>query len=149
MTFLPRVPHLGNAWAGHMVDQLVRRCGREAPDLWSITLDQDEAPTLVPRLAQGPIRLGDLLRDPRDRDRPLDMVALALLSGEESTAAPEDDQPVRLGDRLLVASRQDSRRVLEATLSHEPTTVYVLEGRFVPSGWLWRRLSQRSGKQPV
>jgi hypothetical protein len=143
------VPHLGNDWAEHMVAELVHRCGREAPDLWRVTLDEDEAPALAPRLAEGPLRLGDLLRDPQDRDRPLDMVPLALLSGDDSIAAPEDDQPLQLGDRLLVASRQDGRRALEATLSHEPTTAYVLEGRFVPSGWLWRTLSRRSADQRV
>jgi hypothetical protein len=74
---------------------------------------------VLARLAHGPLRLGELLRDPQDRDR------------------------------LLVASRRDSRRALEATLSHEATAAYVLEGRFVPSGWLWRTLSRRYGKQPV
>ncbi|MDX6326610.1 MAG: voltage-gated potassium channel [Nocardioidaceae bacterium] len=144
MQFLPRVPRLGEAWAEQMVATLVRRCGREAPDLWRVTLDSDEAPALQARLSQGPIRLGDLLRDPEHREQPLDMVALALLSGEDSVAAPDDDEPVGLGDRLLVASGRDARRALEATLCHEPTTAYVLEGRFVPSGWLWRALARSS-----
>jgi Trk K+ transport system NAD-binding subunit len=149
MQFLPRVPHLGEQWAEQMVAKLVRRCGREAPDLWRVTLDEDDAPALMGRLSAGPILLGDLLRAPQDREQQLDMVALALLSGEDSVAAPADDVPLHRGDRLLVAAGRDARRALEATLAHEPTTAYVLEGRFVPSGWLWRTLTRRAEDERV
>jgi hypothetical protein len=96
----------------------------------------------MPRLTDG-LELGVLLRDPEDRDRQLDVVVLALLRGDESVAAPADDTVLQPEDELLLAARPAARRSLDATLTHPPTTAYVLDGRFVPSGWLWRRLTGR------
>ena len=48
---------------------------------------------------------------------------------------------VHAGDELLFAGTASARRALDAVLGDEPTATYVIEGRIVPSGWLWRRLS--------
>ena len=141
MRFLPQVPHMGDAWAEEMTDRLTR-CGTGAPDLWSLPLTAGEAPALLPWLEQGTLRLGDLLRDPRGRDESLDVVPLALLRGEDTMVAPEGDVGLRLGDVLLVAAGSSQRRIIDATLSHPPTAAYVMEGRRVPSTWIWRWLAR-------
>jgi len=147
MQFLPRVPHLGEEWAEGMIEKIQQRSGTEAPDLWSLHLTAEEAPAVIDRLADG-VTLGELLRDPEDRQRQLDVVVLALLRGEESVAAPADDVVLEPGDELLLAAQSSGRRSLDATLTHPPTTSYVLDGRFVPSGWLWRRLTGERLEQP-
>ncbi|MGZ8741710.1 MAG: hypothetical protein ACXWXO_02180 [Nocardioides sp.] len=48
---------------------------------------------------------------------------------------------LRPSDELLFAGVASARRALDATLGEEPTARYVIEGRIVPSGWLWRRLT--------
>src|SRR3954466_9225149 len=102
MRFLPQVPHQGDAWAAQLVDRLVTTCGPGTPDMWRIRLDHDEAPALQSRLGHG-LRLEDLLRDPTDRDRRLDIVALTLLRDERRTLTPDGDVNLLADDQLLVA----------------------------------------------
>ena len=142
MRFLPQVPHQGDEWAARMVDRLVERCGRGTPDLWRVRLGHDEAPALEGRLDGDGLRLGDLLRDPADRERPLDIVPLTLLRNNERTMAPAEDVLLREDDELLLAGRLRARAALETTFSDVSVASYVLSGRRVPSSWVWRRLTR-------
>jgi voltage-gated potassium channel len=142
MRFLPQVPHLGEEWAAAFVDRLVDRCGTGTPDLWQVRLTAEAAPALHARLVDGGVRLADLLRSPRGREFPIEAVPLALLRGDETVVGPNDEVLLRDGDAMLVAGRPVARRALDSTLHDEPTAAYVVEGRIVPSSWLWRRLSR-------
>jgi hypothetical protein len=142
MAFLPHVPRMGDDWCADLVRRLVDRCGSGTPELWLVDLDAESAPALMPWLSAGALSLGDLMRSPVDRDRSLDAVALALVRDGQSLPGPGADELLRPGDRLLLAAPTATRRALDATLAHEPTAAYVVEGRFVPSGWLWRRLTR-------
>ncbi|MGN6576668.1 MAG: NAD-binding protein [Nocardioides sp.] len=141
MKFLPEVPHHDDEWSGQLVDRLVERCGKGTPDMWVTRLDEDDAPALSRWLRDGELRLGDLLRSPEEREEPARVVPLALLRDGESIVTPGDDQLLQAGDELLFAGTASARRALDAVLGDEPTATYVIEGRIVPSGWLWRRLS--------
>ena len=140
MRFLPAVPHQGEEWAAELVDRLVEKCGTGTPDLWSISLDGEHAPGLEDRLDGRSLCLADLLRDPRDRDHGLDIVALALFRGEKRMMAPSGDVVMQAGDDLLLAGRLRDRAALHTTLTEHPTASYVLDGRRVPASWVWRRL---------
>jgi Trk K+ transport system NAD-binding subunit len=144
MRFLPQVPHQGDEWAAELVDRLARKCGPGTPDLWRIRLSHDEAPALADRLDGPGLRLGDLLRDPADREHTLDIVPLALLRNGESTVTPSDDLVLRTDDELLLAGRLRDRAALETTMTDASAALYVLDGRRIPSSWIWRRLA-RSG----
>lgn len=150
MRFLPAVPHQGDEWSAELVDRLVETCGTGTPDLWHVTLDEEQAPALAGRLEEQPVRLADLLRDPGDRDHDLDVVALALLRDGERTMAPDGDVALRPGDRLLLAGRRRAQAALNTTLTEEPTATYVLDGRRVPTSWVWRRLTNvdTAGRAP-
>ena len=148
MRFLPEVPHQGEEWAAHLVDRLVERCGRGTPDLWRVALTPEESPAVVPWLAEDGLRVGDLLRDPSAREEPLAAVVLALLRDGTTVIAPDDDRLLRLGDELLVAGRVAAERELAMTLENAPTAVYVVDGRVIPSSWVWRRLSRRREGEP-
>jgi hypothetical protein len=142
MRFLPAVPHQGEEWAAELVDRLVEKCGTGTPDLWRISLDGAHAPILEERLNAQSLCLGDLLRDPRDRDQWLDIVALALFRGDERMLAPSDDVVLHAGDDLLLAGRVRDRAALHSTLTEDPTASYVIDGRRAPASWVWRRLSR-------
>jgi Trk K+ transport system NAD-binding subunit len=141
MRFLPRVPHEGDEWAARLLDRLVGACGDDAPDMWVVTLRSDAAPALQAYLERGTLTLGDLLRDPGDRDRPLDAVPLMLLRGEDHLMAPDEGVVLRADDDLLLAGRLRARGALELTLTDPATAAYAVEGRRVPSSWVWRRLA--------
>jgi len=143
MRFLPHVPHQGEEWAARTVDRLVEQCGSDTPHLWSVELTAEAAPAMVEWLEHGAVTVGDLLRDPRDRDRPLPAVALARLRDGEDTMAPDEDEALRPGDQILLAGRTVARDLLDGTLLDLASATYVLDGRTVPSGWVWRKITGR------
>ncbi|MGY1710637.1 potassium channel family protein [Geodermatophilus sp. SYSU D00758] len=130
-------------WAAALTTRLAERCGRHLDPLWKVRLDDAGAPSLRPWLGDGGLRLGDLLRSPADRDRPLAAVPLLLRRGSEHLMAPDGDLPLEDGDELLLAGRPRVRRALTGTLFDDAVPEYLVTGRRVPSGWLWRRLSRR------
>jgi uncharacterized transporter YbjL len=62
---------------------------------------------------------------------------------EETVLAPDDDVVLRVGDRLLLVGSQAARRAVDLTLRDGATAEYVVGGRPVATGWLWRRLAGR------
>ncbi len=141
MKFLPQVPRQSDDWSSKVVARLVERCGTGTPYMWLVRLTEDDAPAVSAWLSGGGLRLGDLLRSPNDRELPQRALPLTLLREGESVVTPDDDLVLRPGDELLVAGTALARRTLDAVLSDESTATYVIEGRVVASGWLWRRLS--------
>lgn len=143
MRFLPQVPAQGGEWAEQMIDRLVERCGKRTPDLWRVRFTEEEAPALNRWLTTGALQLGDLIRSPNVRERSLDIVPLALLRDDEAVLAPAHDLVLQPDDQLLLAGRPWAHAALDGTLEDEPTAAYVLDGEFVPAGWVWRQLSRR------
>jgi voltage-gated potassium channel len=144
MRFLPRVPQQDDAWAAHVIERLVRRCGAGTPTLERIRLTEDEAPALTDWLAAGQVPLGDLLRDPKGRDRSLNLVTLAVLRQDKVVLTPDDDFLLQADDDLLLAGGYGARQTLDATLVDKPTAAFVIGGRFVASSAVWRRLAGHS-----
>jgi Trk K+ transport system NAD-binding subunit len=140
--FLREMPARGDEWAAGVVDRLTALCGRRLQTLWKVRLTAAEAPAVHGWLASGQARLGDLMRDPADRDRPLPAVPLLVLRGEDCSLAPGGDFLLAADDEILLAGRPAARRALDTTLLLEAAGEYVLSGRRVPSSWIWRRLSR-------
>lgn len=140
--FLREMPARGDQWAAGVIDRLTTLCGHHLQDLWKVRLSGREAPAVQAWLASGQARLGDLMREPVDRDEPLPAVPLLVLRGEDCSLAPGADFLLAVDDEILLAGRPTARRSLEATLLFETVTEYVVSGRRVPSSWIWRRLSR-------
>jgi Trk K+ transport system NAD-binding subunit len=141
--FLQDMPARGDEWAAHVVDRLRDHCGMHLGTVWKITLTGRDAPALQSWLSSGDARLGDLLKAPHDRSRPLAAVPLLLLRDTESILGPEDDATLALDDQILFAGRPSARRYLLDTMTNHAVSEYVLHGRSVPSGWLWQRMTGR------
>ncbi len=140
--FLREMPARGDQWAAGVIERLTTLCGHHLQDLWKVRLSGPEAPAVQAWLASGQARLGDLMREPVDRDEPLPAVPLLVLRGEDCSLAPGADFLLAVDDEILLAGRPTARRSLEATLLFETVTEYVVSGRRVPSSWIWRRLSR-------
>jgi voltage-gated potassium channel len=147
--FLREMPARGDEWAAGVVDRLTALCGRHLQTLWKVRLTAAEAPAVHAWLASGRARLGDLMRDPANRDGPLPAVPLLVLRGEDCSLAPDEDFPLAADDEILLAGRPAARRALDTTLLLEPVGEYVLSGRHVPSSWIWRRLSRHEARPTV
>lgn len=139
--FLQELPAQGDAWAADVVERLVRSCGAHLEALWTVRLDEDEAPALQPWLALGDAVLGDLLRNPDRREDRLPAVPLLVLRSGRCLLTPADDVALEPGDELLLAGSPSCSRALETTLMVDAAREYVRTGRHVPSSWVWRQLS--------
>jgi len=145
--FLQEVPRRDDAWAAAVVERLTQRCGEQLEAVWKVRLTAADAPALQGWLAEPGARLGDLMRNPDDRDEPLPAVPLLLaraggVDGADVVLAPDDDVELTPGDELLLVGASSARRLLEATLLVDATREYVVHGRHVPASWVWRKLTR-------
>ena len=142
--FLVDVPTTEDAWSARLLDRLMTVCGHRSPYLWDVQINQDEAPAVL--RCRDDVRLGDLLRDPAGREHHLAAVPLMLVRDGGRLLWPEEDVVLAEGDELLLAGRPSARHVLESTLLTDATLEYVVSGRRVPSGWVWRKITERVGE---
>ena len=143
--FLEEVPARSEEWAAELIRRIVQRSGEGSPELWVTHIDAADAPAVARRLTTVPVLLGDLLRDPMDRDETV--AALALMVVRDGTAAvtPDDDFGLALGDSVLLAGQSSARRDMESTLLVDASASYVLTGEQEASSWIWRRLQSARG----
>ena len=109
-----------------------------------------EAPALRRRLLAGGVRIGDMLRDPDDRDRPPGHRAVAGVAAGRAQChlTPNADFVIQADDELLLAGRSTDRRALEGTLFDDAVCEYVLHDRHMPSSWVWRKLARSDKQRP-
>jgi len=140
--FLRELLSQDDAWATRTLSRLTHDCGTRLEALWKVRLTEEEAPAVLPWLARGGLSLGDLLRNPEDREQQLEIVPLLVVQGQRSTITPDDDLVLAPGDQLLLAGRPAVRRALETTLVVDAVPEYLVTGRRVPSSWVLRRLTR-------
>lgn len=138
--FLVGLHQMDDEWAARLLDRLVDVCGDEAPHTWDVRVDAEDAPAVLRH--DGPVALADVLRDPDDRDHHLAAVPLLLARGGHQVLWPDEHTDLAEGDELLLAGRPRARHVLEASLVSDASVEYVTSGRRVPSGWVWRWVSE-------
>jgi Trk K+ transport system NAD-binding subunit len=148
--FLREMPAMGDEWAARIVDRLRGLCGTKLQSLWKVRLTPEESPAAGWWLTDGDASLGQLLRNPEDRDDPLHAIVLLVMRGREAVLAPDDDFVLRPGDELLVAGWAAARRALDTALMVPGVLEYLVTGTRVPSSWIWRKLkpSARSVRRP-
>ena len=139
--FLREMPARGNDWAQQLIDRICGLCGDKLQALWKVRLTRAEAPALVPWLGSGRVRLGDLLRNPEERQDPLHAVVLLVFRNGKAHLAPDDDFELAADDELLLVGWPAARRALSTVLVVDAAREYVLSGRRVPSSWIWRKLT--------
>jgi len=113
-----------------VMECLQQTVGGTLPRLWNLDIKQETASALVRMSISGRrVCLGDLLRDPVDRDGHLACLALVIVSGEKTVVMPDDSQSVRPGDQVLFCGSSRAVRLLDATLNNEYTLRYLMTGR--------------------
>mgnify|MGYP003585982283 CR=1 FL=1 len=132
-----------DSWGAPLLERIVNTCGSRRPGIWTVELTDHGAPSMMDHVEAGDITLGQLLRDPQDRDRSLDAVALMIKRGSTVLMAPDDGEILRVGDRLLLTGMAYDRRNLDTTLCVPAAAEYVITGKQVGASWIWRTLVDR------
>ena len=143
--FLEHLADRDEHWCRKLVERLQTLCDGLTPTVWGIRLNASEAPAAWQMLMhQQALKLGNILRDGTDRNRPLPAVALLVDREGSHILLPDDDFSLEAGDRVLLASSMGSRRNLELTLRNMNELDYVLSGNERNGSWLWRMLNRAS-----
>jgi Trk K+ transport system NAD-binding subunit len=141
-SFLSLARARGADWNNQLVSRLAAILDDLGPEVFSIPISAESAPAALGRLQEGgTVPLAGLLRDPRDRERVLPVICLMLTRGEENIPLPDSDRELQPGDRLLLAGREGSRRLLESGLANPNVLSYLLTGLDRPSGSIFRALA--------
>ena len=132
-----------DAWADELISRIVAVVNDSVPEVWDIELSRLGTEAVWQALRDGtPVRLGDLLRDPAQRDDTLPCIALLLHRSREELPLPDTDTPLRSGDRVLFCGNRAARRQQALGLHNYNILDYLLSGRDVLGGTLWRWLDQ-------
>ncbi|PKL96444.1 MAG: potassium transporter TrkA [Gammaproteobacteria bacterium HGW-Gammaproteobacteria-8] len=140
--FIEQMLAQDNTWARAVLARLWRQQRRAPPEISAGRISARRAPALVHALQAGRrVTVGDLLRDPRRRDRMLPVTLLLLRREGEDLLLPDADTELQVGDRLLLAGRSRAAARLQSVLEADGVLEYILTGQRRPQGWIWRRLS--------
>ncbi|MEO1884990.1 MAG: hypothetical protein ABGX28_03065, partial [Methylococcales bacterium] len=122
--------------------------GDKAPLLTSFDITDKNAKVLMRVLENDSVQLGDLLKDPRDRTKPLDLVALVVQSDEGKVIIlPGSDYLVKAGDQLLLCGTDLGYRLFLATVNNEYKLYYVRTGLRQPRSFFMQWYVRKMGRE--
>ena len=133
-----------NAWACELISRISALVGQHVPQLEEITINQIQAQAVVDALSQDEtIKLGDLLRDPWNREDDLNCIVLILERDNARVLLPLPETDIKKDDRLLICTGNQGFARLHWNLQHDDNLSYVRTGEVVMHGWLWRKISKK------
>jgi Trk K+ transport system NAD-binding subunit len=132
-----------DAWACELISRIAAVASERVPEVWEVRVDAEDAyaPMKLRRAEPFP-KIGDLLRDPRDRGCRLPAIALMRRRDNGRSLLPDPDERLRDGDRLLFCGRPEARSAMLWTLQNVHALTYVLHGSSPPRGIVWAWLSR-------
>ncbi len=139
-SFIDHVLHEDDDWDAAVMDEIVAVVGDETPVSMRLDIDQTHAPAAARWLRANELTIGDLLRDPDDRDVRLAAYPAVLVREGRRIFTPGLDHALADGDSLLLLGREQDLGVAQETLFHDAMVEYVVTGREVATSWVVRQL---------
>jgi Trk K+ transport system NAD-binding subunit len=142
--FLARVRGQDPEWVAGLLTRLEGILEPVVPDIWTVTVSTEESPAVCQVLHESTaVHLGDLLLEPRDRERHLAAVALMLCRDGQDHLLPDERTPLHPGDEILFCGRWEVHTRMLWTLRNLNAISYVVTGEDRPAGLVWRWLARR------
>jgi voltage-gated potassium channel len=138
----------GDEWANQLVSRIGGIAGDEVPQTWSLAISPALAPAMYLAIAEG-MRptVGDLQRDPRNREQSLPCMVLLIKRESGDILLPDDDTPLQRHDRILLCGRHGASLQMEWIARNHNVLRYVHSGEEHPSGTLWRWFTRKSARK--
>ncbi len=139
--FMSLAYYRNNDWACQLVSRISGLVGSHVPRIEEITINQLHAEAVIEVLEKGEsVLLGDLLRDPWERERQLKCIVLMLQTHNDRILLPPEEREVQPGDRLLICTGRSGLTRFYWNLQHDNILSYVRSGEVRAHGWLWNKL---------
>jgi Trk K+ transport system NAD-binding subunit len=116
------------------------------PALWTVRLTSDETPAVLEFMKDDELPLGDLFRDPRNRNRVLKAVPLVVKRGDERLVMPDLDLPLVVDDEVLICSTSEAQIRARVCFRDIYTLSYLVTGLERSRSWL---MGSQAASQPV
>lgn len=130
-----------DSWACELVSRVSALVNDTVPQIREWALNEEESPVVHAFLQQGGvISIGDLMRDPWQREHNLNAIVLLVQRRNDRLLLPTVETPLKAGDRLLLCGDRTAFTRMHWTVSHRHSLEYIRTGIDQPQGWLWRRL---------
>jgi Trk K+ transport system NAD-binding subunit len=132
-----------NSWAEKTLRSLISHVGRKSPQVIGIDISHRTTPAVARWIESGrKITVGDLLRDPDDREIHARAVALTLSRGRRTSYLPAESAPVKIGDELVIAGRPQSFDDQSEYLYDDSTLHYIVTGHDIPTSMVWGKVTK-------
>jgi len=136
-----------DAWTDVLISRIAAVLENTVPDVWDVELSRTQTEAVWEAMRDGtPVPLHALMRNPTDRNENLACIPLLLKRGESEVLMPEPDCLLQDGDRLLFCGERQMRHQQTLCLYNFDVLTYLLTGKDVPSGKIWRWM-ERFGKK--
>jgi len=131
-----------------VIQQLRMKVGNKTPHLVTVDFSRDKSKEVMKLLDQGEkVTLGDLIRDPRAREKILDLVVFVVKSGDQEIVLPSNDYEIQEGDQILFCGTGLAGRLFNATLNSEYKLFYILHGEYKPRSYFANWVINKINKQ--
>lgn len=157
-TFLNRARQHDNDWANRLVSRISaitpRRFSEEqqvyvetVPHLWEYHVNTTGMPGYFQRRDEIEVSIGDMLRNPKDREEKLQCLPLLHKRGHEETLLPDEFTPLQSGDKMLFCGTPGAHRQMDWSALNGDVLSYVATGEEHPSTYLGRWMSVLSKRK--
>ncbi len=135
-----------------VLDQVIhilrQKIGNQKPMLVTVDFNRERSNAVIQCLESGEeVLLRDIIADPRDRTKELDLVPFVMKSGRKEIVLPHEEYSIREGDQLLFCGTLSAKRLLKATINSEYTLHYLRTGQYKSMGYIMQWYYQRIKKQ--
>ena len=128
-----------NEWANIFISRLCAVSGEVVPYLWALSINETRTFAVNELLGLGrKITLGDLQRNPHERDHAIPCIPLLVLRGDQEFLLPEDDLNLMQGDEILFCGGPKASSTMEWSLHNLNTLNYVATGELGADCYVWR-----------
>lgn len=136
-----------DTWACELASRISGLVDKQVPVIQEYIIDEQSQPVFCQALKEGKaVTLGDICRNPSDRDKRLKCIPLLMERNGARIILPDDELILKINDKLLFCGTGNAFFGMTWTLGHEQTLNYVHLGKEVPSGWLWQKFVQSRKK---
>ena len=133
-----------------VIHHLRTKVGDETPHLITIDFTREKSKAVIQYLDNNEkVILGDLIRDPRGREKKLDLVVFVIKSGEQETILPSDNYEIQENDQLLFCGTGLAHRLFNATINSEYKLFYIKNGVYKPRSHLAKWMVKKMNKVGV
>lgn len=143
IAFLNKSKNQDPTWANITISRIMGALGESLPSIWTLHVTEKQARALCQVLRLGRvIRVGNLLQDPRLRERQLEAIPLMLKRNQKLLLMPTDDIAIKAGDQILFCGTPSALRSMQWSQNDIHSLNYIMTYEDTPDSWVWRKSHQ-------